>query len=154
MSKFFITRSSAIIGLILLVFSSAALAIKPANVVVLVDMKEMNQQQTINMLYSETWEMLEGEFDVRFTTPRISKVDEVYTDKDVDLVVAMGKLGANTIQQRNAVEIPTIVVVQTAGNDGIKSANNVTGLAPQNQESSQTFIKRVVVALRDKLRNK
>ena len=138
----------------LLAFSTSVFAIKPANIVVLVDLKETNQQQAVNMLYSQTWELLEGEFDVRFSTPRISKVDEVFSDEDVDLVVTLGKQGASAIQQRNPVEKPTIIVEQTMGLKHSGADDNVMGIAKQKKESSETFIHRVGVALRDKLRNK
>lgn len=142
--------------LILLAISSSAYAVKPANVVVLMDQPDVTkQQQTVNMLYTTTWQMLDGEFDVRFTTPRISKVDEVYSDEDVDLVIALGNSGAATIIQRKVVEKPTIVVDQAGVAKATgKPDTNVLGMSMQDSETSQVFIERVVVALREKLRQK
>lgn len=148
-------RTKSLIVLIVLTISAPVFAVKPANVVVLIDQAEADQQQTVSLLYNTAWQMLDGEFDVRFTTPKMSKVDDVYSDDDVDLIIALGHAGATTVQQRKAVEKPTIVV--NLANETHVQTNNVTnlvGVTMDQNESSSVFMERVVVALREKLRNK
>lgn len=152
---FNIIRRKLLNALIMLVISFSAHAVKPANVVVLVDQADVaTQQQTVNMLYSTTWQMLDGEFDVRFTTPRITKVDEVYSDDDVDLVIALGNQGVATVQQRKVVEKPTIIVNQSDVAAMSERSENLVGMSMNQSETSEVFIERVVVALREKLRHK
>jgi hypothetical protein len=136
-----------------LFFSAQAFAIKPANVAIIVDRNDQRAQNAVDMLYEQTWVMLDGEFDVRFTTPRLAKVDELYQDDDVDLVVVMGSVGLHAIESRAHYEKPTFVI-NAKGSVANANGNNLIVMDDKQEKSvtKETFIKQLVVALREKLR--
>lgn len=140
------------VALFSLFFSAQSYAVKPASVAVIVDRTDRQAQSTVEMLYRQTWHMLDGEFDVRFTTPRMTQVDELYQGDDVDLVIALGNAGMQAIRRRAHYEKPTIVITAEAPATATTDNLIVMGDTAKSNAAGEAFIRQVVLALREKLR--
>ena len=148
-------NGSVAIALVSLFLSVQAFAVgKPASVAIIIDRSDQQALQAADMLYEQTWVMLDGEFDVRFSTPRMEQVDQLYQDNDVDVIVALGNAGIDAVAGRSRYEKPTIVI---AAQTPITASDNNLVILHSKQASDGTKIKedeikQLVIAVRDRLR--
>jgi hypothetical protein len=138
-----------------LIISESVLAVMPANVVVVISQDENQRDQVLNQLYVETWKMLEGEFDVRFTAPKIDRINNLYADDGVDAVIVVGESGKKFINKFHSISKPTIILNQQ-GSSHVEHrpvTHYIDDVALFTGESKQTYIQRIVSSLRDRLRH-
>ena len=146
-------NGSFAIALVSLFLSVQAFAVgKPASVAIIIDRSDQQALQAADMLYEQTWVMLDGEFDVRFSTPRMEQVDQLYQDDDVDVIVALGNAGIDAVAGRSRYEKPTIVM---SAQPPITASDNNLFILLSKQGSGgvkEEEIKQLVMAVRDRLR--
>ena len=146
-------NGSVAIAFVSLFLSVQAFAVgKPASVAIIIDRSDQQALQAADMLYEQTWVMLDGEFDVRFSTPRMEQVDQLYQDDDVDVIVALGNAGIDAVAGRSRYEKPTIVI---AAQTPITASDNNLFILLSKQGSGgvkEEEIKQLVMAVRDRLR--
>ena len=146
-------NGSFAIAFVSLFLSVQAFAVgKPASVAIIIDRSDQQAQHTVDKLYEQTWAMLDGEFDVRFSTPRMEQVDQLYQDNDVDVIVALGNAGIDAVAGRSRYEKPTIVM---SAQPPITASDNNLFILLSKQGSGgvkEEEIKQLVMAVRDRLR--
>ena len=146
-------NGSFAIAFVSLFLSVQAFAVgKPASVAIIIDRSDQQAQHTVEKLYEQTWAMLDGEFDVRFSTPRMEQVDQLYQDNDVDVIVALGNAGIDAVAGRSRYEKPTIVM---SAQPPITASDNNLFILLSKQGSGgvkEEEIKQLVMAVRDRLR--